>query len=71
VRAADVMLVVLMTFSVMTYQETPGYHNGFFDPARMCVPRYQNLFRIFVWFFFLGVYSQAGKPQLADSWCHN
>ncbi|KAH0839846.1 hypothetical protein J3R83DRAFT_796 [Lanmaoa asiatica] len=31
------------------------------DPSRMSVPRYQNIFRIVVWFIFLGVYSQAVK----------
>ncbi|KAK2466056.1 hypothetical protein APHAL10511_001698 [Amanita phalloides] len=48
-----------------------------FDPARLSVPRYQNIFRIVVWFFFLAVYSQAvqepiqrlGKPQNElDGW---
>lgn len=30
------------------------------NPSRLCVPRYQNFFRIVVWLFFLFVYSQAG-----------
>jgi hypothetical protein len=34
------------------------------DPSRMSVPRYQNLFRIFVWLLFLGVYSQAVREPL-------
>ena len=49
---------------------------GHLDPARLCVPRYvkpnedmitisniyryQNIFRITIWLFFLVVYSQAG-----------
>ncbi|KAI0940130.1 hypothetical protein AcV5_001321 [Taiwanofungus camphoratus] len=43
-----------------------GY-DGFFahlDPARLSVPRYQNVFRIIVWLFFLVVYSQAVREPL-------
>ncbi|KAI6130332.1 hypothetical protein EDD16DRAFT_1541675 [Pisolithus croceorrhizus] len=35
-----------------------------FDPARMSVPRYQNILRIVVWFVFLVVYSQAVREPL-------
>ncbi|ESK95069.1 calcium activated cation channel [Moniliophthora roreri MCA 2997] len=47
-------------------------HDGFWahlDPSRLCVPRYQNIFRIIVWLFFLFVYSQAVRQpveRLAD-----
>ncbi|KAI0692662.1 calcium activated cation channel [Cytidiella melzeri] len=34
------------------------------DPARLGVPRYQNMFRIIIWFFFLFVYSQAVREPL-------
>lgn len=37
---------------------------GHLDVSRLSVPRYQNMFRIFVWFFFLGVYSQAVREPL-------
>lgn len=33
------------------------------DPSRLCVPRYQNFFRVAVWLFFLIVYSQAGRLE--------
>ena len=33
---------------------------GHLDVSRLSVPRYQNIFRILVWLFFLGVFSQAG-----------
>ncbi|KAJ3772193.1 calcium activated cation channel [Lentinula raphanica] len=39
------------------------------NPSRLCVPRYQNFFRIVVWLFFLIVYSQAVRQpveRLAD-----
>ncbi|KAJ4479281.1 calcium activated cation channel [Lentinula aciculospora] len=39
------------------------------NPSRLCVPRYQNFFRIVVWLFFLVVYSQAVRlpvERLAD-----
>ncbi|KAJ3917029.1 calcium activated cation channel [Lentinula edodes] len=39
------------------------------NPSRLCVPRYQNFFRIVVWLFFLFVYSQAVRQpveRLAD-----
>ncbi|KAJ3741523.1 calcium activated cation channel [Lentinula detonsa] len=39
------------------------------NPSRLCVPRYQNFFRIVVWLFFLVVYSQAVRQpveRLAD-----
>ncbi|KAK7060397.1 Calcium channel yvc1 [Paramarasmius palmivorus] len=47
-------------------------HGGFWthlDPSRLCVPRYQNIFRIIVWLFFLLAYSQAVRQpveRLAD-----
>ncbi|KAG8904755.1 hypothetical protein FRB99_001232 [Tulasnella sp. 403] len=34
------------------------------DPSRICVPRYQNWFRIIIWFFFLFTYSQAVQQPL-------
>ncbi|KAF9226676.1 hypothetical protein BS17DRAFT_800677 [Gyrodon lividus] len=34
------------------------------DPSRISVPRYQNIFRIILWFIFLVVYSQAVKEPL-------
>ncbi|KAJ3572869.1 hypothetical protein NP233_g2814 [Leucocoprinus birnbaumii] len=34
------------------------------DASRMSVPRYQNIFRIVVWLFFLVVYSQAVREPL-------
>ncbi|KAL9713203.1 Calcium channel yvc1 [Leucoagaricus gongylophorus] len=34
------------------------------DPSRLSVPRYQNIFRIVVWLFFLVVYSQAVREPL-------
>lgn len=34
---------------------------GHLDVSRLSVPRYQNMFRILIWFAFLVVYSQAGK----------
>ncbi|THG98320.1 hypothetical protein EW026_g3838 [Hermanssonia centrifuga] len=34
------------------------------DPARLAVPRYQNIFRIMVWVFFLFTYSQAVREPL-------
>ncbi|KAF9057937.1 calcium activated cation channel [Panaeolus papilionaceus] len=37
---------------------------GHFDPSRLGVPRYQNIFRISVWLFFLVVYSQAVREPL-------
>ncbi|KAJ7241905.1 hypothetical protein B0H12DRAFT_1203933 [Mycena haematopus] len=37
------------------------------DPSRMSVPRYQNMFRIVVWLFFLVVYSQAVRQPLERS----
>jgi hypothetical protein len=37
---------------------------GHFDASRLSVPRYQNIFRIFVWLFFLVVYSQAVREPL-------
>ena len=38
---------------------TQHAHNG----NNICVRRYQNIFRIVVWFIFLGVYSQAGPAS--------
>ncbi|KAG6842039.1 hypothetical protein C0991_003565 [Blastosporella zonata] len=44
---------------------------GHMDPSRLNVPRYQNIFRIAIWLFFLVAYSQAGirEPleRLGDS----
>ncbi|KAH6915117.1 calcium activated cation channel [Coprinopsis sp. MPI-PUGE-AT-0042] len=37
---------------------------GHFDVSRLSVPRYQNIFRITIWLFFLGVYSQAVREPL-------
>ncbi|KAH9482548.1 Calcium channel YVC1 [Psilocybe cubensis] len=37
---------------------------GHFDPSRLSVPRYQNIFRITVWLFFLVVYSRAVREPL-------
>ncbi|KAF8165552.1 calcium activated cation channel [Crassisporium funariophilum] len=37
---------------------------GHLDPSRLSVPRYQNIFRIAVWLFFLVVYSQAVREPL-------
>lgn len=37
---------------------------GHFDVSRLSVPRYQNIFRICIWLFFLGVYSQAVREPL-------
>ncbi|KAG8218558.1 hypothetical protein J3R82DRAFT_4199 [Butyriboletus roseoflavus] len=34
------------------------------NPSRMSVPRYQNIFRIVVWFIFLGVYSRAVQEPI-------
>ncbi|KAH9948400.1 hypothetical protein B0H21DRAFT_690173 [Amylocystis lapponica] len=35
-----------------------------FNPSRLAVPRYLNIFRIVVWFLFLAVYSQAVREPL-------
>ncbi|KAJ7786312.1 hypothetical protein B0H16DRAFT_1355621 [Mycena metata] len=40
---------------------------GRLDPSRLSVPRYQNMFRIVVWLFFLFVYSQAVRQPLERS----
>ncbi|KZT29239.1 hypothetical protein NEOLEDRAFT_1174961 [Neolentinus lepideus HHB14362 ss-1] len=37
---------------------------GHLDPMRLSVPRYQNIFRILIWFFFLLTYSQAVREPL-------
>ncbi|KAG6821514.1 hypothetical protein H0H93_000023 [Arthromyces matolae] len=37
---------------------------GHFDTSRLNVPRYQNIFRIVIWLFFLVVYSQAVREPL-------
>ncbi|KAJ7368610.1 hypothetical protein DFH08DRAFT_831810 [Mycena albidolilacea] len=37
------------------------------DPSRLSVPRYQNMFHIVVWLFFLLVYSQAVRQPLERS----
>ncbi|TCD69242.1 hypothetical protein EIP91_008345 [Steccherinum ochraceum] len=44
-----------------------GGHDGFWShlsPARLAVPRYQNIFRITVWLLFLLTYSQAVREPL-------
>ncbi|TFK55588.1 hypothetical protein OE88DRAFT_1622056 [Heliocybe sulcata] len=37
---------------------------GHLEPTRLSVPRYQNIFRILIWFFFLLAYSQAVREPL-------
>ncbi|KAJ3544692.1 hypothetical protein NMY22_g2688 [Coprinellus aureogranulatus] len=37
---------------------------GHLDVSRLSVPRYQNMFRIVIWIFFLVVYSQAVREPL-------
>ncbi|KAG6910952.1 hypothetical protein DXG01_006006 [Tephrocybe rancida] len=37
---------------------------GHMDPSRLNVPRYQNIFRIAIWLFFLVAYSQAVREPL-------
>ncbi|KAF8076642.1 calcium activated cation channel [Lyophyllum atratum] len=37
---------------------------GHLNPERLSVPRYQNIFRIIIWLFFLVVYSQAVREPL-------
>ncbi|KAI0036049.1 calcium activated cation channel [Vararia minispora EC-137] len=37
---------------------------GHFDPVRISVPRYQNVFRIAIWLIFLVIYSQAVSSPL-------
>ncbi|KAJ7930058.1 hypothetical protein B0H13DRAFT_1963066 [Mycena leptocephala] len=51
------------------YCETRNNNSFFsrFDPSRLSVPRYQNMFRILVWLFFLFVYSQAVRQPLERS----
>ncbi|KAJ7180384.1 calcium activated cation channel [Mycena crocata] len=51
------------------YAETRSDRSFFgrLDPARMSVPRYQNMFRIVVWLLFLLVYSQAVRQPLERS----
>ncbi|PPQ66580.1 hypothetical protein CVT26_009480 [Gymnopilus dilepis] len=47
------------------YAETQDHSFwGHFDPSRLSVPRYQNIFRITVWLIFLFVYSQAVREPL-------
>ncbi|KAF8499987.1 calcium activated cation channel [Gautieria morchelliformis] len=43
----------------------PGFF-GHFEPSRLSVPRYQNIFRIVIWLFFLLTYSQAVRQPLED-----
>ena len=53
--------------SVVPYDKEA--HRGFWghvDPARLGVPRYQNIFRIVVWFIFLFAYSQAGTSYVSN-----
>ncbi|KAF8507846.1 calcium activated cation channel [Hysterangium stoloniferum] len=38
---------------------------GHIEPSRLSVPRYQNMFRICIWLFFLLTYSQAVRQPLA------
>ncbi|TFK22323.1 calcium activated cation channel [Coprinopsis marcescibilis] len=40
---------------------------GHLDVSRLSVPRYQNIFRVVIWLFFLAVYSQAVKEPLEKS----
>ncbi|KDQ64365.1 hypothetical protein JAAARDRAFT_144983 [Jaapia argillacea MUCL 33604] len=40
------------------------HHWGHLHPSRLAVPQYQNFFRIFIWLFFLVVYSQAVREPL-------
>ncbi|KAI0000012.1 hypothetical protein BJV77DRAFT_1058294 [Russula vinacea] len=48
----------------------PAYDGGdssfwsHWDPTRIAIPRYQNTLRIFIWLFFLVVYSQAVREPL-------
>lgn len=52
----------LTVVEVVPYSEV--LYDGFWShltPARLGVPRYQNIFRIAVWFLFLFSYSQAGS----------
>lgn len=52
----------LTVIEVVPYSEV--LYDGFWShltPARLGVPRYQNIFRIAVWFLFLFSYSQAGS----------
>ncbi|KAG7097202.1 hypothetical protein E1B28_004573 [Marasmius oreades] len=47
------------------YNET--HSGGFFDhfdPSRLSVPRYQNMFRIIIWLFYLVAYSQAVRQPV-------
>ncbi|KIY49452.1 hypothetical protein FISHEDRAFT_41344 [Fistulina hepatica ATCC 64428] len=37
---------------------------GHFDPSRLSVPRYQNIFRVTIWLCFLLIYSQAVREPL-------
>ncbi|KAH7103080.1 hypothetical protein BKA62DRAFT_698531, partial [Auriculariales sp. MPI-PUGE-AT-0066] len=47
------------------YNEAKQQENfGYLDPSRLCVPRYQSLLRVIIWFFFLVVYSQAVRTPL-------
>ncbi|KAF9534693.1 calcium activated cation channel [Crepidotus variabilis] len=49
----------------ITYAETREQSFfAHFDPSRLSVPRYQNIFRVTVWFFFLFAYSQAVREPL-------
>lgn len=55
----------LTVIEVVPYSEV--LYDGFWShltPARLGVPRYQNIFRIAVWFLFLFSYSQAGSCML-------
>ncbi|KII94963.1 hypothetical protein PLICRDRAFT_33792 [Plicaturopsis crispa FD-325 SS-3] len=44
-------------------ERDPGFW-GHLDPSRLSVPRYQNFYRIVVWFIFLVVYSQSVREPL-------
>ncbi|KAL0067656.1 Calcium channel yvc1 [Marasmius tenuissimus] len=47
------------------YAEThSGGFLGHLDPSRLSVPRYQNIFRVIVWFAFLVIYSQAVRQPV-------
>jgi hypothetical protein len=49
------------------YHRSPDRAGSFFthlDPDRLCVPRYQSIFRIVIWLVYLFVYSQTVRSPL-------
>ncbi|KAF9263703.1 hypothetical protein L218DRAFT_927577 [Marasmius fiardii PR-910] len=47
------------------FEEThSGGFSSHYDPSRLSVPRYQNIFRIIIWLFFLVAYSQAVRQPV-------